>query len=83
MGFDYGDEVTVIVKDDSENIAEKLCCVVGITRIETREQATHFSRPIGDVLYTVEFSNGTDALIPETELHSAMPQRGGPKDQVS
>jgi hypothetical protein len=68
MRFNYGDEVVLLTKDANGNAAEKLCCVVAITPIETDRQAKHFARAIGDVLYTVEFGDGTDLLVLETDL---------------
>jgi hypothetical protein len=68
MKFDYGDEVVLATKDDSGNPVEKVCYVVAITPIENEEQAKVFKYPLGVVLYTVEFRNGTDALVPECDL---------------
>ena len=68
MNFDYGDEVVLRTKDDAGSVAEKRCAVVGITPVESEEQAKYFKRPIGTVLYTVEFGDGTDALVPEGDL---------------
>jgi hypothetical protein len=68
MKFDYGDEVVVRTEDDAGRVAEKRCAVVGITPVESEEQAKHFKRPVGSVLYTVEFGDGTDALVPEADL---------------
>jgi hypothetical protein len=68
MKFDYGDEVLLRIKDDAGSVAEKRCAVVGITAVESEEQSKHFKRPIGTVLYTVAFADGTDALVPEADL---------------
>ena len=68
MKFDYGDEVVLRTMNDAGNAVEKLCYVVGITPVETDRQAKHFARAIGDVLYTVEFGDGTDLLVLETDL---------------
>lgn len=71
MKFDYGDEVVLrVLKDVAGTAADKLCVVVGITPMETEQQAKHFSRAVGEVLYTVEFGDGTDLLVPETDLFS-------------
>jgi hypothetical protein len=70
MKFDYGDEVVLRTKDDAGSLAEKRCAVVGITPVESEEQAKYFDRPIGTVLYTVEFGDGTDALVPEADLRA-------------
>ena len=66
MQFDYGDLVRVDSADQSH--AQKAGNVVGITPIETDEQALLFASPKGTVLYTVEFGDGADALIPESSL---------------
>ena len=68
MKFDYGDEVVVRTEDGNGSVAEKRCAIVGITLVESEEQATHFRHPVGTVLYTVEFGDGTDALISEGDL---------------
>jgi hypothetical protein len=68
MRFDYGDAVILRTKDDSGNIAEKYCAVVSITPVENEQQAEHFQQPIGTVLYTVEFDDGSDAFVPESDL---------------
>jgi hypothetical protein len=68
MKFDYGDEVVLRTKDDAVSVAGKKCVVVSITPVESEEQAKHFKRPIGTVLYTVEFGDGTDALVAEADL---------------
>jgi hypothetical protein len=68
MKFDYGDEAVVRTKDDAGSVAEKSGAVVGITPVESEEQAKHFKRPIGTVLYTVEFGDGTDALVSEADM---------------
>jgi hypothetical protein len=70
MKFDYGDEVVLKAKDEAGNVIEKLCEVVGITPIENQEQASHFKIPVGSVLYTVEFGDGTDTLVTESDLRS-------------
>jgi hypothetical protein len=71
MRFDYGDEVIAKIKEGTGNVIEKVCYVVSITPVETEQQATEFNRPKGDVLYTVEFVDGTDALVAEADLRPA------------
>ena len=71
MRFDYGDEVVVRAKDDAASVPERRGCVVSITPVENEEQARHFNRPIGTVLYTVEFGDGTDAFVPDSDLRPA------------
>ncbi len=68
MQFDYGDEVIARIEDGTGNVIEKVCYVVSITPVETEQQATQFNRLIGDVLYAVEFVDGTDALVAEADL---------------
>jgi hypothetical protein len=46
----------------------KPCAVVGITPIETLEQVELFGYPMGTVMYTVEFGDGTDKLVMESDL---------------
>ncbi len=68
MKYDYGDDVIIKAQDPSGNILERPCTVVGITPVENAEQSRIFERPIGTVLYTVEFGDGSDALVPEAYL---------------
>jgi hypothetical protein len=68
MKFDYGDAVVLRTEDDAGNAAEKKCVIVSITPVEREEQAKLFKYPIGTVLYTVEFGDGTDAFVPEADL---------------
>jgi hypothetical protein len=64
MKFDYGDQVVVNFADGVG--PQKSGSVVGITPVETGEQAVLFRQPTGTVLYTVEFGDGSDTLIPES-----------------
>jgi hypothetical protein len=68
MKFGCGDEALLRSKDDPGNGGEKRCAVVGITPVENEEQAKRFRHPVGTILYTVEFGDGTDALVPEADL---------------
>jgi hypothetical protein len=68
MKYDYGDAVVLRTPDDSGNMTERNCVVVSITPVETEPQAKHFDRPIGTVMYTVEFGDGSDAFVSETDL---------------
>jgi len=45
--------------------------VVGITPVEREEQEKAFKYPIGTILYTVEFGDGTDTLVSESDLRLA------------
>lgn len=42
--------------------------VVGVTPVESAEQAVLFGFPVGTTLYTVEFADGSDALLAEPSL---------------
>jgi hypothetical protein len=66
--FNYGDEVNLRQTDDSGRLINKACSVVGITPVETEEQSRVFGYPTGTVLYTVEFGDGSDKLVPEDQL---------------
>jgi len=68
--FDYGDAVVLMTKNDAGNVAEEGCSVCGITPVENEEQAGIFGHPVGTVLYTVEFGDGSDKLVPESDLKS-------------
>jgi hypothetical protein len=76
MKFDYGDEVVLRTKDDGGDVVERKCVVVGITPVDDEEQERVFKYPRGTVLYTVEFSNGTAALVAENDLRPANSQLG-------
>jgi hypothetical protein len=71
MKFDYGDEVVFRQADRNNDLAGKTCSIVGITPIETEDQVRVFGYPLGTVLYTVEFGDGSDKLVPEAALESA------------
>jgi len=70
MKFNYNDVVMVRIKDDTGNIGKKPGWVVCMepVEIENDEQVRHFGFPIGSVVYTVEFQDGTDALVAESDL---------------
>ena len=65
---DYGDEVTYEHLDENGRLASDPCVVVGITTVETDPQSQHFGYPVGTVLYTIEFGDGTDKLVAESAL---------------
>ena len=60
MKFDYGETVQLAGTPRS-------CEVVGITAVESVQEAETLNVPIGTVLYTVEFGDGSDALVPDLE----------------
>lgn len=66
MKFDYGDSVRL-------SATLRPCEVVGITPVENVEQATHFNVSIGTILYTVEFADGSDDLVPEFAIEFDTP----------
>jgi hypothetical protein len=66
MRFDYGD--TVLVCWAVEIQSPRGDSVVGVRPVESEEQAVLFGFPVGTTLYTVEFADGSDALIPESSL---------------
>lgn len=61
--FDYGDSVLLEQPGDTGRSVSEPCAVVGITVL-----AHDVSHPIGTVLCTVEFGDGSDALVPESAL---------------
>jgi hypothetical protein len=61
MKFDHGDSVQLAG-------TLKPCEVVGITSVESVQQAELLNVPIGTILYTVEFADGSDALVPEVAV---------------
>ncbi len=66
MPFDYGD--TVLVYWPFESQPRRGGSVVGVTPVESEGQAALFGFPVGTTLYTVEFADGSDALVPESSL---------------
>jgi hypothetical protein len=68
MKWTCGDSVQSAVGDGSGGSVIKLGAVVGITVVESAQQSEVLSFPQGTVLYTVEFSDGSDTLIPESAL---------------
>ena len=59
MSFDYGDEVLA---------RSKPCVVVGMTQVDNEALARKTGYPIGAVLCTVEFGEGSEALVPHDAL---------------
>jgi hypothetical protein len=66
MKYDFGDSVQL-----ADNL--KPCAVVGVTHVESVQQAEALNVPLGTVLYTVEFGDGSDALVPEAALQLTRP----------
>lgn len=63
--FEYGD---LVVKRDDSTASNSPCSVVAITPITTEEESKTFGYPVGTTLYTVEFGDGSDTLLPEDDL---------------
>ncbi len=70
MKYDYGDDVIFKTRDQSGNEVAKPCTIVGITSVETKERSRSLNSPLGSVLYTVEFGDGSDAFLPEEQLET-------------
>jgi len=66
MKFDYGQGV--LYNPTTESGTTKPASVVGITPVETDKQVENFGYPRGTVLYLIEFGDGTDKLVPESDL---------------
>ena len=67
MKYDFGDSVQVAV-------THKPCEIVAITPVENLLQGEAFNAPVGAVFYTVEFGDGSDALLPESDLEPFSPR---------
>lgn len=70
MKFDYGQSVLHKIASQQGMVTTRVGSVVGITPVETPEQSAHFGRPMGTVLYTIEYSDGADQLVAEGDLSS-------------
>ena len=70
MKYNYGDDVIFKTRDKTGNVVANPCTVVGITPVATEEQSSALNTPLGSVLYTVEFGDGSDAFLPEEQLHT-------------
>jgi hypothetical protein len=68
MTYDYGDELVCKMADETGHLIPKPCAVVGITTVTNEEQARVLGHPLGTILYSVEFGDGTDALLLEERL---------------
>lgn len=68
MNWNYGDEAMVRVPDESGTLFMKPCAIVGITPVDNPQLAESVNCPLGTVLCTVEFSDGSDALVREDLL---------------
>ena len=68
MKYDYGDDVILKTRDRAGSVLARPCAVVGITSVDTEQQSRVLNSPVGSVLYTVEFGDGSDACVPEEQL---------------
>ena len=68
MKYDYGDDVALKTEGRNGVILKKTGTVVGITIVENDNQVRIFGHPIGTILYTVEFGDGSDSMIPEENV---------------
>jgi hypothetical protein len=73
MKFDFGDVVIFEEIGFQGDSMTRMGAVVGITPVENEDQVQVFGHPLGTVLYTVEFSDGTDKLLPEGSLERESP----------
>jgi hypothetical protein len=65
--YDFGDSVQLAATLEP-------CEVVGITQVENAQQAEAFGFPVGTIFYTVEFGDGSDALVPEVAVEPFSPR---------
>lgn len=63
--FTWGDTVLIKSTAPAEYRPNEIGDVVGITTVEKESQVAVFGEVIGTVLYTVEFGDGTDVLVPD------------------
>ena len=66
--FDWGETVEVDEKAPTEFHPEEIGEVCGIHKVESHNQSFAFNRPIGTVVYTIEFANGGSVEVPEEFL---------------
>lgn len=66
--YKHGEEVHVQTSAGDVDFID--ACIVGVSVVETEDAAKHFDAPIGAVFYTVEFPDGSDALVPEDAVHT-------------
>jgi hypothetical protein len=68
MNYDYGDEVRLTVLNERGESVDRPAAVVGITEVAAARQSEALGHPVGTILYTVEFADGSDQLVPEDQL---------------
>ena len=70
MKYDHGDEVLLDTTNETGEAVSIPCVVVGITQVDNEKLSHAVNYPIGTICYTVEFEDGSDAMIPENSLSS-------------
>jgi hypothetical protein len=71
MKFDLGDEVYLSRSGRTGRPPGEFGAVVAITLVDNEALVSTNGFPLGTILYTVEFGDGADALVPESDLRSA------------
>lgn len=67
--YDYGDSVFYAELDEEGNMTKTYASVIWVTQVETEADSKHFNKPIGAVLYNIEFDDGSmKEFIPEDKL---------------
>jgi len=74
MQFDFGDEVVRVGVDGTET--GQPGAVVEFTEVKFPEQIQRYGYPLGTILCTVEFGDGTAQMIPESDLRIYDPRIG-------
>ena len=54
--------------DETGQTVTRPCAIVGITPVDNLAKVGAYDLPLGTTLYTVEFYDGSDALVPEGQL---------------
>jgi hypothetical protein len=68
MKYDYGQTVLCKLATETGIVMTRPGTVVSITSVDTAEQAEAFGYPLGTMVYTVEFGDGSDRSVSEGEL---------------
>ena len=68
MGFDFGADVFLADAGKAGRPTMEPCSVVGVTPVDSEALASAVNYPLGTILYTVEFGDGSDTLVPEEHL---------------
>jgi len=68
MKYDYGQAVLCKLATEDGIVMTRPGSVVSITSVNTAEQAEAFGYPLGTVVYTVEFGDGSDKSVSEGDL---------------